>query len=124
MHSGSRSKRRRWHRPAIHPLSEVLSSQQKGMMHYREVAFLVESDITHYLGLPSKALGLSMVSRPNEYDTGFETGCYISMRGLDLPLGDLLSLQKTRLWTQSNCVQNEMLLQPSNQLCSQQGLLG
>ena len=108
--------------PAIHPPSEVLSSQQQGMMHYREVAFLAESDITHYLGLSSKALGLNMVNRPNEYGTGFESGCYISMRGLDLPLGDLLSLRKTRVWTQNNCVQNEMLLQPSNQLCTQQGL--
>ena len=106
---------------SVQPPSEVLATMQQGLMNYYDVGFLGEADITHYFGLPSKALSLKLVSRPREDGSGYDQGIYISLRDLDVSVGELLSIRKTRVWSSSETSHHEALLTRGDQLCAEQG---
>ena len=84
------------------PPSSVDSQKRQGVMNFMDVAFMSDADLIRYTGLGWKALGLTPVSRENEDGCGTTQGIYISLKDLDLDLPEVMSLRKTRFWSEAH----------------------
>lgn len=98
----------------FHPQGLVDSQAKQGVMHYTDLAFMSDEDLVKHCGLGLKALGFSehavhksqrTAFRDSEDGSGLVEGIYVSFQDLDLPFHDIMSLRKTRIWSEA-CVRD------------------
>jgi hypothetical protein len=103
------------------PASSVGTHNFCGQEGYYEVGFPSEGEVIKYTGLAPKALGLKVTTRPLEDGPGVVSGSYISLRDLDIPLGDILAMRKVKVYRGFETEHNEQILSRARQIRQQQG---